>query len=316
MRQIAKLLDIDFAFPKTRPRQKITSLPEVTLVALLVIAVKVYYPFDAIDRHPRSAIDLGVMTVDWDRWCEAQRDYDSRETANGHFERGNEIKVEEKDVFDLSGDQMDQYLDWFEKTWVDEERARNHPRGYPEQLLDMFPTGRQDPGPARPATQEENQADDEALERKLRTMQEHMKVRKVISDRDAKKSRLPVNRIGSYYKRYRKVEDLSDKARHFHKMAASLVAMKLTSLLVAVMQIEQKLIKLRKRDVEAQAMYEGTDESEKEDASDQTLDDSEPSMDIDETSSEDDTGVNKARVAKSLDIGNDSDSFYASEDSL
>ena len=292
------------------------SLPEIALVALLVIAVKLYYPLDAIDRHPRSATDLGVMALDWDRWCEEQKEYESRETANGHLERGNEIKVEEKDVFDLSGDQMDEYLDWFEKTWVDEERARNHPRGYPEQLLDMFPTGRQDPGPARPGTQEENQADDEALERKLRTMQEHLKVRKVICDRDAKKSRLPVNRIGSYYKRYRKVEDLSDTARHFHETAASLVAMKLTSLLVAVMQIEQKLIKLRKREVEAQAEYEGTDESEKEDTSDQTLDDSEPSMDIDETSSEDDTGVIKARGAKSLDIGNDSDSFYASEDSL
>ncbi|KAL9627709.1 MAG: hypothetical protein Q9204_006384, partial [Flavoplaca sp. TL-2023a] len=201
VRQIAKLLDIDFAFPKTRPRQRMTSLPEITLLALLVIAVKLYYPLDAIDRHPRSATDPGVMTVDWDRWCEEQREYESRGTANGHLERGNEIKVEEKDVFDLSNDQMDEYLDWFERTWVDEERARNHPRGYPEQLLDMFPTGREDPGPARPGTQEENQADDEALERKLRTMQEHLKVRKVISDRDAKKSRLPVNRIGSYYKR-------------------------------------------------------------------------------------------------------------------
>ncbi|KAL8673257.1 MAG: hypothetical protein Q9168_002295 [Polycauliona sp. 1 TL-2023] len=318
VRRIAKLLDIDFTFPKTRPRQRITSLPEVALIALLVIAVKLYYPFDPIDRHPRSAVESGALAVDWDQWCKAQTEYDSRETANGQLGRGNEIKVEEKDVFNLSGAQMDEYLDWFEKTWVDEERARSHPRGYPEQLLDMFPTKREDARPTRKTIEEENQADDEALKRKLKTVQGHLKARKIISDRDARESRVPINRIGSSYKRYRKIEDLSDTARRFHETAAGLAAMKLSSLLVAVLQIEQKLIRLRKRDLEAGAVDDnasGNQEESKDDSnSDQTSDGSEPSMDLDTTSSED-GDVNGARVTRSVGARNHSDSLYADEES-
>lgn len=307
VRRIAKLLDIDFAFPQARPRQRMSSMPEVELVALLVIAVKLYYPFDSIDRHPRSATDPGVLTLDWDYWCKAQREYDSRETADGQLGRGNEIKVEEKDVFDLSSEQMDEYLDWFENTWVDEERARNHPRGYPEQLLDMFPTGRQKAGPTRRTAQEENQANDEALERKLRTVQGQLKVRKIISDRDARTSRLPVDRIGSYYKRYRKIEDLSVTARTFHETAASLVAVSLPSLLVAVTQVEQKLVRLRKRDIQAEDV-DG-------DISDQASDVSGLPMDVDRTSSESDADMKDTKVMESVEESDDSDSLYSSDES-
>ncbi|KAL8753431.1 MAG: hypothetical protein Q9199_005050 [Rusavskia elegans] len=320
VRRIAKLLDIDFAFPKARPRQRMSSMPEVALVALVVIAVKLYYPFDAIDRHPSSATDPGVLVLDWDQWCKAQKEYDSRETAGGQLGRGNEIRVEEKDIFNLSNDQMDEYLDWFEKTWVDEERARNHPRGYPEQLLNMFPTGRQDAGPTRSTAQAEYQANDEALEQKLKTVQGQLKVRKIISDRDARTGRLPVNRIGSYYKRYRKVEELSATARSFHETAAGLVAMKLSSLLVAVMQVEQKLIRLRKRDLEAEAAESDVGESQEEivedGISEQTSDDSDLPMDVDRTSSRSDANVKNVRGIKSVEESNSSDSPYSSNESL
>lgn len=291
-------------------------MPEVALVALLVIAVKLYYPFDAIDRHPSSATDPGVLALDWEQWCKAQKEYDSRETADGQLGRGNEIRVEEKDVFNLSSDQMDEYFDWFEKTWIDEERARNHPRGYPEQLLNMFPTGRQNAGPTRNTAQEENQTNDEALERKLRTVQGQLKVRKIISDRDARTSRLPVNRIGSYYKRYRKIEDLSVTAKTFHEMAASLVAIKVSSLLVAVMQVEQKLIRLRKRDLEAEAVDgESQEESEEDDISDQASDVGVLPMDVDGTSSENDADMKNTRVTESVEARDKSDSLYSSNES-
>ena len=292
----------------------------MALIALLAITVKLYYPFDTIDRHPRSAADPGTLALDWDEWYKAQKEYDSRETANGQLGRGNEIKVEEKDVFNMSDDQMDEYLDWFETTWVDEERARNNPRGHPEQLLDMFPTGRRrTTPPAHSNAQQEYQANDEALERKLRTVQEHLKVREIVSDRDARRSRRPINRIGSYYKRYRKVDDLSDAARTFHEAAANLVAVTLPSLLVAVRQVEQKLIKWRRRDLEAKAAGDEVGESQKEsegdDVSDQALVDDEPSMDVDEASLEDDTNANQERVMESVESSDSSDSLDSSDES-
>lgn len=250
VRRLAKLLDIDFSFPKLQSRHKISSMPEIALMSLLVIVVKLYNPFDTIDRHPRSWSDAGTLALDWDRWCEAQKNYDSRDTADGKLGRGNEVKVAEADVFKMSGDQMDEYLDWFEKTWVDDERARNHPRGHPKQLLDMFPTGRSGgPQPATSNSEQERQDDEEALETKLKTTQGRLKPRQVIPEDDAGEDEDDVNRVGSYYKRYRKVEDLPATARAFHETAANLIAVKLPTLLVAIGQIEQRLIKWRERKV-------------------------------------------------------------------
>ncbi|KAI4202247.1 MAG: hypothetical protein LQ350_002631 [Teloschistes chrysophthalmus] len=271
VRRLAKLLQIDFSFPKARPYYRISSAPEVALVALLVITVKLYHPFDSIDRHPRSLTEPGTLGIDWNRWSEVQKDYDARDTAGGKLGRGNEIKVTETDVFNLSGDQIDEYLDWFEKTWVDEERARKQPRGYPSQLLDMFPTGKPD-GSIRPTVDAERERlnDEEVLEAKLRAVQGALKPRQIISDKDAKNHEEPVARIGSFYKRYRKAEDLPDEAKAFHETAASLIAVKVSTLLIAVGQIERRLIKWKEEQEK-----EGSDsESEDEDIEHQSEEES------------------------------------------
>ncbi|KAL8774009.1 MAG: hypothetical protein Q9194_004160 [Teloschistes cf. exilis] len=244
VRRLAKLLHIDFSFPRARSYYKISSTPEVALMSLLVITVKLYHPFDSIDRHPRSLTEPGTLVIDWNRWSEVQKGYDARDTAGGKLGRGNEIKVTETDIFNLSGDQIDEYLDWFEETWVDEERARKQPRGYPSQLLDMFPTGKPD-GLTRPTVdiEQERLKDEEALEAKLQAIQGTLKPRQIISDKDAKYHEEPVARIGSFYQRYRKAEYLPATAKAFHETAASLIAVKLSTLLIAVGQIERKLIR-------------------------------------------------------------------------
>ncbi|KAI4144159.1 MAG: hypothetical protein LQ341_002715 [Variospora aurantia] len=253
VRRTAKLMDIDFTFPQSKTRQKVSFFPEIALMALLVVLVKIYHPFDSIDRHPRTLSDPGVLAVNWDHWCKVQQEYEFRETAGGTLGHGNEVKVTEADSFKLSGHQIDEYLDWFEKSFIDEERARKHPRGYPDQLLNMFPTGR--PGMSTntrvsPAVQ--HQDDEEALQRKLKAVQGSLKVRGVTSDSDdATKDGDTVNRIGSFYKRYRKVEELSPAAKAFHEAAAKSVAIKLPSLLVAVQQIEHKLLSWRRKRLKA-----------------------------------------------------------------
>ncbi|KAL8934654.1 MAG: hypothetical protein Q9211_005121 [Gyalolechia sp. 1 TL-2023] len=218
-------------------------------MALLVVAVKIHYPFDTSERHLRLINDLGPLALDWDHWRSIQKTHDSRGVLDGKLGRGNEIRVKEADVFKLSGGQIDTYLDWFERTWIDEERARKNPRGYPEQLLDMFPTGRPVGSTAKAVNpQLEHEEDEEALEEKLRAVQGSLKPRQVISNDDIGKfDAKPVNRIGSYYKRCRKPEELSATEKAFHEAAADLIAIKLQSLLVAVTQIEDKLLAWRKR---------------------------------------------------------------------
>lgn len=266
VRRLAKLLHIDFSFPRAGPYYKISSTPEVALMSLLVITVKLYHPFDSIDRHPRSLTEPGTLVIDWNRWSEVQKGYDARDTAGGKLGRGNEIKVTETDIFNLCGDQIDEYLDWFEKTWVDEERARKQPRGYPSQLLDMFPTGKPD-GSTRPTVdiEQERLKDEEALDAKLQAIQATLRPRQIISDKDAKFHEEAVARIGSFYQRYKKAEDLPATAKAFHETAASLIAAKSSTLLIAVAQIERKLIRWKEEHDK-----EGSDsESEEESAAEE-----------------------------------------------
>ena len=242
MRRIAELLKLKFSFPVAGSPQHRSDFPELQIMALLVIAVKLYYPFDTIERHPKALGELGVLAIDWNSWMESQKRYDERATAGGKIGRGNEIKVSEEDVWKMSEDQMDEYLDWFEKTWVDEDRARTISRALPDQLLDMFPTGRLDgSAPATVSYEQEVRDDAAALMEKIQANQASLKLRDVISDDEASTNDIQVNRIGSYYKRFRKEEDFPEHARAFYKAAANAMAVTSHTLVVAVLQIERKL---------------------------------------------------------------------------
>lgn len=314
VRRMARLLDIKFTFPTPRSRQRISTFPEIALMALLVIAVKIYHPFDAAERNPRSIDDLGLLALDWDYWCKAHTTQKSEYSSIGKLQRGDEIQVKEEDIFKLSGDQIDTYLDWFEKTWIDEERARKRPRGYPEQLLDMFPTGRSDGSiPTAVDPKLERQKDDEEVEEKLRAVQGSLKPRQVVHDDDVKEpdDKL-VNRIGSNYKRCKKREDLTPTEKAFYQAAADLVAIKPQSLLVAVAQIENKLLSWRKKQLKkANDLNDDVAEEQRENEhSERALTDSNVQMGADTDSSQGEPGTDSSRRLYQDDLDDNSDSVY------
>lgn len=239
---MSSLLDIDFCFPKHGSRQQRSNLPEIRLVALLIIAVKLYYPFDSLDRHPRSELDIAVLKIDWDNWCELQKQYDMRFASKGKIGRGNEMLVNEQNIMNMSGEQLDEYLDWYEKTWISEDDDEHQKRGLPKQLLDMFPTSRVNASLAAVVDFDaETKAERNLVDEKLRKVQNRLKLRPAISKEGEGKSKEPLRRLGNFYKRYRKVEDLSLQAKTFHEAAASLLGVSLATLFMAVRQMERKL---------------------------------------------------------------------------
>ena len=242
VRRMSSMLNIDFCFPRHGSRQKRSDLPEIRLIALLIIAVKIYYPFDLLKRHPRSQLDLGALNVDWDKWCELQKEYDMRLISDGQIGRGNEMLVNEQDIMSMSGEQLDEYLDWYEQMWISEDDDEHQKRGLPKQLLDMFPTNRANASSA-PIHDfaAEIKAERDSLDEKLRKVQNGLQLRPPISKEGEGKSKEPLRRLGSLYMRYRKIEDLPPQAKTFHEAAASLVGVSLATLVIAVLQMERKL---------------------------------------------------------------------------
>ena len=246
--RIANLLSIPFTFPTFGSKQAASAFPEIQLIATVVIAVKLYHPFDSVYRCATTLTEPGVMTMDWDAWTKEQKSFEGRLTSGGKLGRGNEIRLKEQEVLDMTADQIDEYLDWYERTWVEEGSKEQKKRGLPTQLLDMFPTGRLD-GSSAPAVDPEAtaSAEQDALDSKLKTVQGSLELRDIVSKEKEGKSKVPVQCIGAFYKRYRKEEDLPPPAKTFYEAAADLIAISLSTLILAVLQTEQKILRYRDR---------------------------------------------------------------------
>lgn len=263
VRRLASLLAVDFTFPKPDTRQRKSAHPEIQLVSLLVIAVKLYHPFDSQPRYSRTLSDFGTLVIDWDVWCKSQTEYAARHTSAGKLGRGNEINVDENDVMAMSGEQLDEYLDWYEKTWVKEDSQEPRSRRIPQQLLDLFPTGRLDgSSPAKVDLDQEARTDQIALAQKLKTVQGNLHLRNTISEESEENNEQPVKRIGSFYKRYRNIDDLSPEAKTFYEAVASTVGISLSSLTLAVIQLERKFETLHNKEVKTE-LFEHEDLSER-----------------------------------------------------
>ncbi|KAL9615475.1 MAG: hypothetical protein Q9167_000153 [Letrouitia subvulpina] len=211
-------------------------------MALLVIAVKIFFPFDSLERRPRSVADPGVVSLDWAKWVDAQKGHEKKNISNGNLARGEEINMTAEKVFSMSGEQLDQYLDWYEKTWIDEEGLMDHPRRVSEQLLHMFPTGRSN-GPSYDSInlEQESRINQDIMEKKLKITQSSLKMKDLALASGRTQSKNVTRWTGSFYKRYRKVEELTQHARAFYEAAASLLGITLHSLMVAVLQMERRL---------------------------------------------------------------------------
>ena len=242
-RKLASLLSVNFSFPTPAAKQRVTGLPEIALMSVLIIAVKLLYPFSKDLGSVRSMEDPGALALDWEAWVTSRQNRVPGAEGETMGDRGSEIEVTEDDIMAMTGQQMDEYLDWYERTWVDEDRAQSKLRGPPDELLRMFPTGRQDGSHPK-----EYNAGVEAViqrnltQRRLIDMISKLRIRDVVAEAEGDEAQDDLNEMGSAYQRYRSSDELTPHARAFHEAAAQRLAVTLKTLLVAVNQMERRLI--------------------------------------------------------------------------
>lgn len=100
--KIVSLLRLDFSFPA--PAHSSCKDPETLLLASIVLAVKFLYPFD--DRSSAEGLIL-----DWTRWSDKFKSGKPQRHNRERFET-----ITSADVYDLTPDDMDSYLDWYQET--------------------------------------------------------------------------------------------------------------------------------------------------------------------------------------------------------
>ncbi|KAL1970682.1 hypothetical protein VTN77DRAFT_4326 [Rasamsonia byssochlamydoides] len=236
--RLQRLVGFTYSFPLSLRRSlRHLALPEAQLLALIVVATKLLFPFDELKRYPTSSLEPAAQVIDWKLWAHTQKLFDSKASSGGRLPRGKEILVNESDVFKMTAQQLDDYLDWYENSWLD-SRVSNP-------LADMFPTSRTG-GEGAPA---EVKIDEGEIDSKLRTVISQLRPMKVISrvdaatagERDDDDDNIP--RPGSSYQFYRTESSLPETARVFYETAAKLSGLSLHSLIRAVFQTELKLQK-------------------------------------------------------------------------
>ncbi|KAI1003848.1 hypothetical protein K3495_g4362 [Podosphaera aphanis] len=222
VRRLANLLDLDFSFPDALASlHRPTSYPEVRLISLVVIATKLSQPFDDILRVPENDMDPSLLKISWKEWSTIMTDEETK-----GLKRGEEIWLKDTNVWDMNEKDIDQYLDWYQNTWMDDRNPK-----VSQQILDMFPL--QDPEP--------NQTDDnpEICTTRLKKAREAVILQELPTlSEDAN---VHIRRPGELYKRYRKSEELEGPLLTFCSLAASNAGTSLDVLVKAVFQLEVQI---------------------------------------------------------------------------
>lgn len=68
-----KGLDIDLSLPSRRARLRLIDVPEICLIAAIVVAVKHFLPFPTGKGTSSSLQDNDIPLMDWHRWSELMR---------------------------------------------------------------------------------------------------------------------------------------------------------------------------------------------------------------------------------------------------
>jgi len=113
--RLGKILKFDFTFPSTMSRHRPTAYPETQIICLIIIATKLCQPFDDITRVPESITDPTALKIDWEAWQKSMSD----EPPKG-FKKGEQIRAIDSDVLKWTEQKLDEYLEWYQRTWIDD----------------------------------------------------------------------------------------------------------------------------------------------------------------------------------------------------
>ncbi|KXT04514.1 hypothetical protein AC578_8631 [Pseudocercospora eumusae] len=252
--RLARLLEINFAYNVVAKARANMSMrfPEIRLMALIVIATKLLFPFDDKKRYPKNTEDLAAMRLDWDIWCKVlaqQHDHDKRKgQARGGPDQlsfRDAFSMNEADSLSLADERLDQYLDWYESNIASEEVRERGRAGreadFRRTLFEMFPTTVNNQKSTQRAQTEISKAGKTSAE-KIVQAQAALRARRIVPETEPD----DIPRVGTSYTQYKAVEDLSGATREFYQGAAQLAGFSLHGIVRAVCMMEHKLFKLER----------------------------------------------------------------------
>lgn len=240
--RLVKLLDLDFSscIASRINKNVVLRYQEAQLIAVVIVATKLLFPFDGIERRPHQPTDLSSMSLDWDVWVKLHQAKNEESENDEPFTFQQGVEFNESDCQSIADGRLDAYLDWYEDTIASEE-IREHGRGrqdaeFRRTLFKMFPAPHRQPrARGEVSSTAPKSAWDRLCESQITIQRERIAQPGQIRG---------VNRMGSFYRRFRTLEDLTGPAKLLFERSACLAAISLESMVQAVFLTEKKLEKI------------------------------------------------------------------------
>ncbi|KAL5117806.1 hypothetical protein ACEQ8H_004280 [Pleosporales sp. CAS-2024a] len=240
--RLAELLGYDFVFRYGgRHRLGLRHLPEAQLIGCLVVSVKLLYPFDRIRRAPESSSEPTTVVMDWKKWYKQMAvAKKAQRVGNSGLTTEELTKLQEEDVFKMGPEQLDQYLDFYADTFIDDaevQRTKDND-DFRNALYDMFPI---EGNEHRPPIQVSTGLSHERMLATVRAVHGSMKTAAVADDDS------DILRPGQMYRVWRNKEEMPERAIPFIEEAARLAGFSFGMLINAVFFTEARVERWRRK---------------------------------------------------------------------
>jgi RNA polymerase I-specific transcription initiation factor RRN7 len=243
--RLGELLGYDFALHyNDRQRLSVRNLPEAQLVGCLIVCVKLFYPFDKVKRYPTSFSEPTAAVVDWKKWCKAIKAPNTRQHENNSDFTTEELtKLTESNVFDMQPHQLDQYLDFYANTFLDDAEIQrtSENSAFRRQLYGWFPI---EGGRQYPSVQLSDERTHLQKLETVRAVHSKMKTRIAVEEEEAESS---VARPGQAYPLWKKEQDVPERAKVLYEEAARIAGLSMDMMVSAVFFTERRVEKWRKK---------------------------------------------------------------------
>lgn len=225
-------------------------------MALLVVAVKLFYPFNASRQWSPSLEEPAAQSIDWPRWIKMHKEpnKDGDNVQSGHVRN---FEISEEDALGMTGNEIDRYMDWYQRTWA---KTSLEAEGARKEILNLFPLSRLNPEPPRASTEQDYE---NKVATNLVRSQSLLVNNAAITEERSESQDDEISRPGSSYKNWRTEEDVSPSAKAFMSIAAETIGVSIDALLLGVVHAERSIAKWKDRERRRIEFPDESDEPEK-----------------------------------------------------
>lgn len=243
--RLGDILGHDFASHyEGKKRLGMRHLPEAQLVGCIVVCVKLFYPFDDKRRHPKSLLEPAVTIFNWKNWCDQMDAARAKQRGEkNRFTTEELIMLNERDILSMRPEQLDQYLDFYAETFLDDAEIQRtkDTDDFRNALYDMFPIDGTENHP--PSQLSHRLSQQERLEI-VSSVHSGMTAAAAVRDEEAE---MDISRPGQMYMSWKNEQDIPEQARAFYEAAARLAGLSIDMLVMAVFFTEAKVEHWRRK---------------------------------------------------------------------